>query len=54
MINKEYKEYVESSGKEYSAEIKSEFMSAHLDKKRAFEPDYDLMAKILKMYDSVC
>ena len=54
MINKEYKEYVESSGKEYSAEIKSEFMSAHLDKKRAFEPDYDLMEKILKMYDSVC
>ena len=52
-INEQYKEYVESRGEKYSAKIKEEFMTAHLDKKRAFEPDNDLMSKILKMYDSV-
>lgn len=53
-INKQYKEYVEVNGKEYSASTKEEFMNKFLDKKKAYEPDMDLMSKILKMYDSVC
>ena len=53
-LNKDYKSYIEDNGKEYSAEVKEEFMNEHLDKKQCFEPDPILMERILKMFDTYC
>ena len=53
-LNQAYIAYVQDRGGEYSAEIKVEFMKQHLDKQRCFEPDPELMAQILSMYDSAC
>ena len=53
-VNQAYKEYVESHGGEYNAEIKEEFMSNCVDKIKLFEPNSVLMAKILNMYDTYC
>ena len=53
-LNEDYKNYVESSGKEYSAQTKEEFMTQNLDKKKCFEPDKELMERILGLYDKYC
>ncbi len=53
-INAAYKSYVEDNGREYSAEVKEEFMNRYLDKKQCFEPDPILMGQILEMYDAYC
>ena len=53
-LNENYKNYVESSGKEYSEETKSEFMATHLDKKKCFEPDKELMERIVGLFDEWC
>lgn len=51
-LNADYKHFVEDNGREYSAETKEEFMSSYLDKKQCFEPDSELMARILELYDA--
>ena len=53
-LNENYKNYVESSGKEYSEETKSEFMAKNLDKKKCFEPDKELMERIVGLFDEWC
>ena len=53
-LNADYKRYVEENGKKYNAETKAEFMNEHLDKKLCFEPDAELMERILAMYDEYC
>ncbi len=49
-LNTAYTEYVESHGGEYNGTVKKEFMDAKLDKNKAFEPDEELMEKILDLY----
>lgn len=51
-LNENYKNYVESNNKEYSAETKTEFMNANLDKKRCFELNYELFGEILETFNS--
>ena len=51
-LNADYKAYVEEQGGEYNAEIKERFMTEHLDKKKCFEPDPELMEQILELYGS--
>ncbi len=53
-LNAEYQSYVEDNGREYSAEVKEEFMKDHLDKKQCFALDLILMERILDMYDTYC
>ncbi len=53
-LNADYKSYVEDGGREYSAEVKEEFMNSNLDKKQCFELDPVLMKQILNMYDTYC
>ncbi len=53
-LNADYKSYVEDNGREYSAEVKEEFMNGYLDKKQCFEPDPILMEQILELYDTYC
>jgi pimeloyl-ACP methyl ester carboxylesterase len=53
-LNKDYDAYVQSHGGVYNDQIKEEFMDANLDKKQCYEPDPELMAQILGIYDSVC
>ena len=53
-MNADYKSYVEDNGREYSAEIKEEFMNGYLDKRQCFEPDPVLMEQILNMFDEHC
>lgn len=53
-LNADYTAYVQSHGGEYNAQIKEEFMNANLDKKRCFEPDPELVAQILALYDEAC
>ena len=53
-LNADYTDYVENNGKEYSAEVKTEFMSLYLDKKKAFEPDSELMERIISLFDNYC
>lgn len=53
-LNADYAAYVQLRGGEYNAQVKEEFMSAYLDKKQCFEPDPELMAQILALYDSAC
>lgn len=50
-LNEAYVKYAEESGREYSAELKAEFMSQYLDKGRCFEPDAELLSKITNMLD---
>ncbi len=51
-LNLDYTEYVESHGGEYSAEIKAEFMSLYLDKSACFEPDAELIGKMIALFDA--
>ncbi len=53
-LNEDYKAYVEGGGREYSAEVKEEFMRDNLDKKRCFEPDPVLMERIFALLDEYC
>ena len=53
-LNKDYKSYVEDNGREYSGEVKEEFMNGYLDKKQCFEPDPILMEQIIEMFDTYC
>lgn len=53
-LDREYDDYVKQNGGEYSDELKAEFMESRLDKKKCFEPDAQLMDKIIEMYDRVC
>lgn len=53
-LNKQYTAYVEERGGKYSGEIKQEFMMQYLDKKKCFEPDPELMKKIINLYDESC
>ena len=53
-LNEDYRAYVEARGGEYGAEIKQEFMSQYLDKAQCFEPDPELMEKIIALYDEYC
>ncbi len=53
-LNKDYKAYVEDNGREFSAEVKEEFMNGYLDKKQCFEPDPVLMERILRLLDECC
>ena len=50
-INAAYRAYVEEGGREYSDDVKAEFMSANLDRIRCFEPDPILMDRIFAMLD---
>ena len=50
-LNLAYTEYVEARGGEYSVEIKAEFMSLYLDKSACFEPDGELIGKMIDMFD---
>lgn len=51
-LYQDYTAYVEANGGEYSAEIMTEYMGRHLDKRKCYELDYDLMQRILDFYDS--
>ena len=53
-LNEDYTAYVEENGGEYNAEIKAEFMEKYLDKSKCYELDYELMGRILELYDSCC
>lgn len=53
-LNADYTAYVQTHGGEYNAQVKEEFMNAYLDKKQCFEPDPELMAQILTLYDEAC
>ena len=53
-LNADYTAYVQTHGGEYNAQIKEEFMDAYLDKKQCYEPDPELMAQILALYDGAC
>lgn len=53
-LNEDYTAYVEENGGEYNAEINAEFMEKYLDKSKCYEFDYELMGRILELYDSRC
>lgn len=53
-LNRDYIIYVEEHGGEYNESIKAEFMETYLDKSKCFEPDPELMEKVLNMYDKYC
>ena len=52
-INAGYTAYIEENGLEYSAENKEAYM-VNFDKKRAFEPDMELVEQIIAMFDEAC
>ena len=49
-INAGYTAYIEGNGLEYNAENKAAYM-VNFDKKRAFEPDMELVGQIIAMFD---
>ena len=53
-IECEYERYIEESGKRDTAKNKNEFMTANFDKMKGYEPDAQLMARVLEMYDEYC
>ena len=53
-LNSAYQDYVENEGIEHSEKAKSAFMNDHMDKKKYFEPDPDLMKQMLDKLDYYC
>ena len=50
----EYEKYLTTIGKNDTNEVKAEFMSAHLDKEKCYEPNSELMAEIISLFDEYC
>lgn len=50
-FNQDFEKYAASFDNELTAEGKAEYITAHLDKSRAYELDMDLFEKILAFYD---
>ena len=53
-LETEYERYIAESGKKDNAKNKTEYMMANFDKKQGFEPDGELMERIIAMYDVCC
>ena len=53
-LNENYTRYVEENGLTYNEAVKEEFMNQNLDKQQCFDPDPDLMKRILDMFDRQC
>lgn len=53
-LEKDYKTYLEISGKKDSAEIKAEYMTANIDKEKYFDVDEEVMGKILATFNEYC
>lgn len=53
-LNRDYVAYVEEHGGTYNEAIKETFMEGYLDKSQCFEPDPELMEKVLEMYEICC
>ena len=53
-LDTEYKEYLTKIGKNDTDDVKAEFMSTHLDKEMCYEPNYELMAEIIALFDEYC
>lgn len=54
-FNQDFEQYVASLETELTAEIKAEYINAHLDKSKAYGLDTELLGKILAFYDkSIC
>ncbi|MFA5636524.1 MAG: alpha/beta fold hydrolase [Anaerovoracaceae bacterium] len=50
-INNQFEEYVNSLNTELTAEIKTEYMDAHLDKTQLFDLNIELMDQVVSFYD---
>lgn len=50
-LNKSYHAYLKKYKKKNSKKARIDYMKNHLDKKKCYEPDAELMDKIIKMYD---
>ena len=54
MLNEQYASYIDSHGGKETEELKRAFMLEYLDKKKCFELDFELMEKIILLYDESC
>jgi dipeptidyl aminopeptidase/acylaminoacyl peptidase len=50
-LNKSYHEYLKKYKKKNNKKSRLDYMKNHLDKKKCYEPDGELMDRIIKMYD---
>lgn len=51
-FNRDFDEYLNSLDEELTTELKASYLNDHLDKKRLFELDEELMSSMVKFYDN--